>query len=89
MVRAYDPRLKRDAYGAEISVRAGLRRWVRWVNPAFSYVCSNDPRAHFGLGAAKRVDGIDVVWPDGTEGSFPGEAVDRFVVLSRGEGLTR
>ena len=30
--------------------------WVRWINPAGSFLCSNDPRAHFGLGKADTVD---------------------------------
>src|SRR5207244_1802418 len=44
LVRAIDPVLNRDAYGAEIAVRAGDRRWTRWLNPGSSYLCSNDPR---------------------------------------------
>jgi hypothetical protein len=86
MVRAIDPALRRDAYGAEVRVRAGDRRWVRWINPGSSYLCSNDPRAHFGLGPAAKVDAIQVVWPDGMEEQFPGGAADRLVVLRRGEG---
>jgi hypothetical protein len=86
LVRAVDPALKRDAYGAEITVEAGGRRWMRWINPGSSYLCSNDPRAHFGLGAAQRVDSIQVVWPDGSEETFPGRAADQLVVLRRGEG---
>jgi hypothetical protein len=86
VVRALDPALKRDAYGAEITVSAGARRWLRLVNPGFSYLCSNDPRAHFGLGAADRVDRIEVVWPDGTTEAFDGGAVDRQVVLVKGNG---
>ena len=46
-----------------------------------------DVRAHFGLGAAARVDGIDVVWPDGLAETFPGGDADRLVVLSRGTGV--
>ena len=65
---------------------AGDRRWVRWINPGYSYLCSNDPRAHFGLGAADHVDGIDVVWPDGTKETFPGGGVDRAVELRKGSG---
>src|SRR5262249_19023981 len=42
-VRAYDPALKRDAYGAEVRVRAGGREWLRLVNPAQSYLCSGSP----------------------------------------------
>jgi hypothetical protein len=86
MVRALDPALHRDAYGAEITVRIGSRRLMRWINPGYSYLCSNDPRAHFGLGWAEHVDAFEVVWPDGTEEGFPGGTVDRVVVLRKGEG---
>lgn len=85
-VRAIDPALKRDAYGAMVTVRAGGRDRLGWVNPGQSYLCSNDPRAHFGLGSADRTDEIRVRWPDGTEESFPGAAADRAVVLRKGEG---
>jgi hypothetical protein len=86
LVRALDTALRRDAYGAEITVYAGGRRWLRCVNPGYSYLCSNDPRAHFGLGQAERVDAVEVVWPDGTAEAFPGQAVDQVVVLRKGEG---
>ncbi|HEV3262889.1 MAG TPA: CRTAC1 family protein [Gemmataceae bacterium] len=86
LVRAFDPALKRDAYGATITVEAGGRRWVSWANPGYSYLCSNDPRAHFGLGQVKRVDCIHVLWPDGTKETFPGRAVDQRVVLRKGQG---
>ena len=88
IVRAVDPVLGRDAYGAEITVRAGGRRWVQFLNPGSSYLCSNDPRIHFGLGAVDRVDALEVVWPDGSEELFVDTAVDRMVVLSRGKGKT-
>ena len=65
MVRAVDPELNRDAYGAEVYVQAGERRWMRWINPGYSYLCSNDVRAHFGLGDVTKIDTIRVVWPDG------------------------
>jgi hypothetical protein len=86
LVRAVDPGLKRDAYGAEIHLRAGDRHWLRWINPGYSYLCSNDPRAHFGLGKVAHYDSIDVVWPDGSQERFAGGAVDRLVELRRGEG---
>ena len=88
LVRAIDPALNRDAYGAEVTVRAGDRRWVRWINPGYSYLCSNDPRAHFGLGSVAQVDAIDVLWPDGSKETFPGGPADRRpeVVLRKGEG---
>jgi hypothetical protein len=88
LVRAMDPAHQRDAYGAVVTVEAGGRRWVGVINPGQSYLCSNDPRAHFGLGAAERVDSVRVRWPDGdgAEECFPGGAVDRPMILRRGEG---
>jgi len=86
LVRATLPTSGRDAYGAEITVRFGSSRLWRWINPGYSFLCSNDPRAHFGLGSAERIDGIDVVWPDGSQEVFPGGAVDREVVLRQGTG---
>jgi hypothetical protein len=90
LVRAVDPALGgRDALGAEVTVHAGGRRWRRLVQPAYSYLASNDPRAHFGLGQAERVDTLDVVWPDGTEETFAGQGVDRAVVLRKGTGRAK
>jgi enediyne biosynthesis protein E4 len=88
-VRALDPKLKRDAYGAEITVRSGNQQWLRLVNPAESYLCSGSPVLHFGLGDAASIDGIDVVWPDGSRETFAGGPVDRRLVLAKGEGKLR
>jgi hypothetical protein len=74
----------RDAYGAEVTVTVGKRRWTRLVNPGTSYLSSHDPRAHFGLGSTQRVDAIDVVWPDGSRESFPGRAANQVVTLRKG-----
>jgi hypothetical protein len=87
VVRAVDPALHRDAYGAEVRVQAGGRRFLGWVNPAQSYLCSHDPCAHFGLGAAARVDGIEVVWPDGACEHFGAQDADRVVELRKGTGV--
>ena len=85
LIRAVDPALGgRDAYGAEIAVSAGDRRWLRLINPSYGYLCSNDPRAHFGLGRVGHVDSIRVVWPDGIVENFPGQVVDRSLVLRKG-----
>jgi hypothetical protein len=86
LVRATDPALHRDAYGAVITVEAGGRRWLGMINPGQSYLCSGDPRAHFGLGSATTVDRIGVAWPDGLSEVFPGGGVDRIVHLERGKG---
>ena len=86
-VRAVIPALgNRDAYGAEIVVQGGGRRWWRLVQPAYGYASSNDPRVHFGLGATTTLESIHVRWPDGTEEIFSGGAVDRYLTLRKGSG---
>lgn len=85
-IRTIDPTTKRDAYGAELVVRAGNHRYARWMNPGYSYACSNDPRAHVGLGPADRVDEFRVVWPDGTEETYEGTPANRSITLHKGAG---
>ena len=85
LVRALDYG-NRDAYGAEVMVHVGARHWWRQINPGYSFLSSNDPRAHFGLGDVTSIDRVEVAWPDGTRQVFPGGAVDRIVELRKGEG---
>ncbi len=86
-VRALDPALgNRDAIGAEVIVETGDRRYWRLIQPSCSYLVSNDPRAHFGLGAASHFNSILVLWPDGLDERFPGGSTDVHLVLRRGTG---
>jgi hypothetical protein len=79
---------ERDAYGAEVIVQGGPRQWLRFINPAQSFLSSNSPAAFFGLGTTTQIETIRVNWPDGTKEQFPCGAVDRSLVLRKGEGRT-
>lgn len=83
LIRAFDPKLKRDAIGAEVTVVCQGKKTLRNASPAYSYLNSNDPRVHFGLGFATSVDSIIVRWPDGTEQTFPGTKVDQIITLNK------
>jgi hypothetical protein len=50
-----------------VRVTAGGRRYLRDVTAGDSYASSHDPRLHFGLGSAVRIDSVEVDWPDGTK----------------------
>lgn len=76
----------RDAIGAEVTVRAGPKLHWALLQPATSYLASQDPWIHVGLGAATSVDAVAVLWPDGTQETFPGGATDRTLLLRKGEG---
>jgi hypothetical protein len=86
-VRVVDPTAGgRDAIGAEVVLRAGNRRWWAVAQPATSYLASNDPVLHFGLGSAGVIDEIEVKWPDGFQEFFGGIAPDRLIRLEKGAG---
>lgn len=57
---------RRAAIGARVEVTADGRTWRREVRPHSSYLSSSDPRVHFGLGNAKRVEHLSIIWPDGS-----------------------
>ncbi len=85
-IRAVDPRLRRDAIGARVTVLCEERRYTRSIASASSYNSAGDLRAHFGLGGCSQVDGTEVRWPDGLLERFPGGGVDRAIELRRGDG---
>jgi enediyne biosynthesis protein E4 len=58
-------RSNRSAIGATVTVTADGRRQARAVLSQSSYYSHDDLRLHFGIGAAARVDSIEVRWPDG------------------------
>ncbi len=85
-VRALDPRLKRDALGARVTLLIGERPLVRYVGAASGYLSSQSPVLHFGTGEARVIDHIEVHWPDGFEEVFPGTQADHAITLLRGSG---
>jgi hypothetical protein len=62
------------ARGARVTIESGGRRQHRSVDPAYSYLSSNDPRVHFGLGSARAIDAVHVTWLDGATSSFGARA---------------
>ena len=88
-VVARDPALRREVVGVRVVVRAGGRVLARPAGGGWSYMSASVGGAHFGLGAARTFDEIEVVWPDGSVETFPGGAADREVVVLRGGGSRR
>ncbi|HEY8059308.1 MAG TPA: CRTAC1 family protein, partial [Acidimicrobiales bacterium] len=68
--------------GAVVSVRlADGRRFRRELHVGSSYLSSEDPRAHFGLGPATAVAEVRVRWPDGGSTVVEDVAVDQILTL--------
>lgn len=74
------------AIGARVEIRVGGRTLVREVRTGSSYCASNDPRVHFGLGSAARVDSVKVRWVDGSVQDFGSRGVDDIIDLARAGG---
>ncbi|MBX6316097.1 MAG: CRTAC1 family protein, partial [Isosphaeraceae bacterium] len=74
----------RDGVGAMVTVQAGGRRLVAARFGGGSYQSASDPRLHFGLGGADRVDQIEVAWPSGRLDRFSNLAVDQDYRLREG-----
>ncbi len=76
----------RDAIGARITMKAGARLFVDEVRSGSSYDSNSDMRVHFGLGAATRLDSLQIRWPSGLVETFDGLAVDKIHTLREGSG---
>src|SRR6267143_2009811 len=77
-------RLARFSPGAVVTaVLADGRRQVREVQAGSSYLSSEDPRIHFGLGAAKTVATLTVRYPDGTTKRLANVRADRIIRVTR------
>src|SRR3989442_1485011 len=60
---------------------AGGQHQYLYQNPSRGYMSSMDDRAHFGLGAAQRVDSLEVIWPDGRRQVLTNLGVDRLLIV--------
>ncbi len=82
------PRSPRDAVGAAVYVTASGFRQRQDVIAGGSFASSPDQRPHFGLGAATKIDKIEVQWPSGAKEIVqPPSTVDKFYTITEGKGL--
>ena len=76
-------KLDRFAPGTTVTaVLPGGRRLVRELHAGGSYLSSEDPRVHFGLGAAATVRELVVRWLDGREKRLTDVAADRVLTVT-------
>ncbi len=77
---------KRDAIGARVRLTTDSGEQVRFMLRAYSYLASNDPRVHFGLGQNQKIKSLEILWPDGEQERFSPTEIDQVVTLNQGLG---
>ncbi len=77
----------RDAIGAAVFLTAGGVRQRADVLSGGSYGSSSDPRVHFGLGSAPKIERVEIRWPDGKKEEVAISGVDRIVTVVEGQGI--
>ena len=76
----------RDTLGAEVTMTVGSTVVRRHVQSAYSYLASNDPRVHVGLGKESSLKDVTVRWPNGVRERFGDFSDGKIVELRRGRG---
>jgi hypothetical protein len=80
-IRAQGTKSNRFGLGAMVKVETTDGVQVREINNVASYLSSNDVRMHVGLGKAKTVQRIEVVWPSGTQQVLTDIAANQILVI--------
>jgi hypothetical protein len=78
----------RDAIGATAFLTANRMRLRQDVVSGGSYVSTNDPRLHFGLGDAADAGTAEIHWPSGAKETVRIPGVDRIYTITEGRGIT-
>jgi hypothetical protein len=76
----------RGAIGARVTARYAGKVQAQEVLSQSSFYSANDPRLHFGLGAAIRAD-LTVRWPNGNTELLNKVDADQLVVIREGSGV--
>lgn len=84
-LRLFDPKVRRDASGAEVRVvlSAG-QSIVRRARADGSYASANDPRVLIGLGSHREAVDVEVKWPDGSREAWTKLKLNRYHQLNKG-----
>jgi hypothetical protein len=74
--------------GSRLVLTAEGQRQHIYHTPFRGYMSTMDDRVHFGLGRARRLDSLEVVWPDGRHQVLTNLAVDRLLILKQADATT-
>ncbi len=87
VVKALGTQSNRDGIGTKVTLVAGGLTQYDEVRSGGSYLSSSDLRVHFGLGAATKIDRLELRWPSGQTDVVPSPPLDHLLVVKEGQGL--
>jgi hypothetical protein len=79
----------RDATGSIVYLTTGSTRQRRDLVSGGSFASQNDLALHFGLGAATKVDQVEINWPDGRKELLNIPGIDRTLTVAEGKGVIK
>ncbi len=77
------------AAGATITWQAGGVKRTRLRTSGGSYLASHDPREVLGLGAAPKLDSVEIRWPSGKVDRLSNLPLNTYIKVVEGEGVSR
>ena len=77
------------AVGAMITWRAGMLKRSRLRTGGGSYLSSHDPRDILGIGAATKIDSVEIRWPSGKIDTLTNLPLNQYVTVTEGVGVSR
>ncbi len=82
LVRLIGTRSNRDGLGARLKATlAGGRALYNHATTSTGLSASSDPRVHFGLGTAERVEKLEIWWPSGARQALENVPADRILTV--------
>jgi enediyne biosynthesis protein E4 len=87
-VKLVGTKSNRSAIGSRVTAAYGGRRQAQEVVAQSSFYSSNDPRLHFGLGAATTAD-LTIRWTNGAVETISKVKADQFITVREGHGIVR
>jgi hypothetical protein len=87
-IKTVGSKSNRDGFGAQVEIKAGGLRQRSEVRANSSFESASDPRLHFGLGSATRLDSISIRWPSGRVETLGPEPADQEISITEGQGIS-
>jgi hypothetical protein len=81
LIKLEGTRSNHSAIGARVRLTARGRTQTDEVRSGGSYLSQSDLRLHFGLGAARRIDHIEIDWPSGVHQQEANLDVNRVITI--------